>query len=149
MLGLTAALLFMASATGCGKSSPSRTPQPDAVPTRLAFICKNAARELQSIDQHSLGSDPYLINSVIGHAANKAEAVENSASASLRRLPNTPETAAALSALARSGAQLRAVVYTLRHQGAGHSGYWRGMLLRFLRASSGCGTVSLRNPTGG
>jgi hypothetical protein len=148
MLGIATALL-VASAAGCGKNSPSRASQPDTAATRLANVCKNATRELLNIDQHSLGSDPYLIGSMIEHAARKAEAVDRSTSASVRSLPNTPETAVTLGDLAHSDSQLRAIARTGRRYGAGHSGFSHGLLIGFLRANSGCGTVSLRNPTGG
>jgi hypothetical protein len=144
VVGIAAAVLVAGSAASCGKSSPSRVPQPDAAATRLADVCRNATHELMDIDQHSLGIDPYLAGSVIEHAAGKAEVVDKSTSASVRRLPNTPNTAATLKNLAHSASLLRRIVGEVHRH---NDGYSSGLLLKFLRANSGCGTVRLASPT--
>jgi hypothetical protein len=132
--------------TGCGGGSM----RPVAT-SRVTTVCTEATQELLTIDRHNLrGAGPRLEGVLIEHAAAESLKVDASTSRRLHDLPPDQQRSAALSNIARSETELRAVLHTVRSSpGIALGDLPSGTLLRFLRSNGGCGTVRLRTPIAG
>jgi hypothetical protein len=119
--------------------------------SRVKTVCTEADQELLTIDRHNLrAAGPSLAGVLIEHAAEESVKVDASTSRRLRDLPPDEQRSAALSNIARSETELRAILQTVRSSpGITYGDLPSGTVLRFLRSNSGCGIVRLRTPIAG
>jgi hypothetical protein len=136
------------SASGCGGQSP-RTPAQQSATSRLAAICDEGRNELLTIDRHKIQPHAGFVGKLIEEAAEESEKVDEATAAEVRREPVSARTGQALADLARSRAELRAIVRVVQHDGVAVGDYPPLLLLRFVEANGGCFRVQSRKPIGG
>lgn len=142
---VVAVALVGLSASGCGKQSRT-TPSAAA---RLTAICDEAGHELLTIDRHKIQPYPRFMGKLIEEAAEESEKVDEATATNVRRIPASPRTGQALADLARSRAELQAIVRFVQHHGVAVTDLPPGIMLRLITANAGCFRVQARKPTPG
>lgn len=134
------ALTLVTLIAGCGGDS---THPPAAA--RVQTVCTQAGKELQKVDRRNLhAAGPKLEGALIEHAAAESLKVDASTSTRLRDLPQDQQRSTALSNIARSETELRAILRTVRSSpGIAYGDLPSGTVLRFLRSNRGCGIAGL------
>jgi hypothetical protein len=130
---------------GCAKQSLQAPVKPTAA-SRLNAICEQADHELATIDRHKIQPYPQVFGRFIEEAAEESQKVDQTTVTDVRRLPVSPRKGLALTDLARTQAELRAIVRALQRHGPSFRDLPHGVLLRFLEANSGCGQVKVTKP---
>ena len=105
--------------------------------------------ELLTIDRHKIQPHAGFVGKLIEEAAEESEKVDEATAAEVRREPVSARTGPALADLARSRAELRAIVRVVQHDGVAVGDYPPLLLLRFVEANGGCFRVQSRKPIGG
>ena len=137
--------------SGCGggtrhKSFPVEPEYlaPPSEAQRLAQACDEAGRELLKIDQHEVPSLPR--GKLVEKDAEESQRLDWETAEEIRLLfPHSALTQRALADLARSQAEIRAIVRKLRRPGTMPA----GLAMQFVRANGGCGRVQIRKPIAG
>jgi hypothetical protein len=134
------ALALVALIAGCGGGS---THPPAAA--RIETVCTQAGKQLQKIDRHDLrAAGPKLEGELIEHAAAESLKLDASTSRKLHDLPPDRQRSTALSNIARSETELRAILHIVRSSpGIAYGDLPSGTVLRFLRSNRGCGIAGL------
>jgi hypothetical protein len=138
---LLLALTLVTLIAGCGGGSTH-----PSTAARVQTVCTQAGKELQKIDRNDLrAAGPKLEGALIEHAAAESLKVDASTSRALRDLPPDQQRSTALSNIARSETELRAILHTVRSsRGIAFRDLPSGTVLRFFRSNRGCGIAGLR-----
>jgi hypothetical protein len=133
---------------GCRKTQSVTTTKPSTTP-QLKADCEQASHKLLTIDHLSLRPELSIIGRLIEQAALAGEKIDAATTARAHRLSSSTYTAQVLADLAHSHAALQAVIQAVRRHGIAYDRLPRSLVLAFVKANSGCGRVSLRQPISG
>jgi hypothetical protein len=133
---------------GCGKTQSVTATKPSTT-SQLKADCEQESHKLLTIDQLSLRPELSIIGRLIEQAALAGEKIDATTTAKAHRLPSSTYTTRVLANLAHSHAALQAVVQSVRRHGIAYDRLPRSLVLSFVKANSGCGRISVRQPIRG